>query len=130
MMALEPPQYFAGQSVELYQCVVWPLHQREEILEYCHHHPGVCGVDLVLGTERGRPDLKEPLRIHLLQAFPDGRVVSSKQLLNAEVLVGTSLGYSFNHLLQHKVVFPTDILPLLNMGDSTLPEPQLYPYCT
>ena len=53
VMALEPPQYFrsAGQSVKLYQCIVWPLHQREEVSEYCHH-PGVHGVDLVFGTER------------------------------------------------------------------------------
>ena len=51
MMALEFPQYYAGQSVELYQCVVWPLYQREEVLEYCHC-PVVRGVNLVLGTER------------------------------------------------------------------------------
>ena len=129
-MTLELPHDLAGQSVELHQCIVCPLHQREEVPEYCNR-PGVRCVDLVLGAENGGPDLVQPFRVHLFQAFSDRRVVSSKQLLNAEVLVGTSLGHSFNRpLLRQKVVFPTDVLPLFNMGDGTLPEPQLHPYRT
>ena len=92
VMALVPPQYPVGQSVELHQCVVGLLHQREEVPEYCHC-PGAHRVDLVLSTERGQPDLKQPFHIHLLQVYSDGRVVGSEQLFNAEVLISTSLGY-------------------------------------
>ena len=130
VVTLEPSQNSAGQYAELYHCIMGPLHQREEVSEYCHR-PGVRGVDLVLGTEGRRPDLIQPLSVHLLQEHPDGQVVGSEQLLNADVLVGTSLGYSFNRpLLWQKVVFPTDIPPLLDMGNGTLPQPQLHPYCT
>ena len=94
VMTLEPTQDSAGQSVELYQCVMGPLHQREEVSEN-FHRPGVRSVDLVLGTEGRRPDLIQPFGVHLLQAYPDRRVVSSEQLFNADVLVCTSLGHSF-----------------------------------
>ena len=88
-------------------------------------------MDLVLGTKGRRPDVIEPLGLPLLQAYHDRHVVSSEQLFNAEVLVGTSLGHLFNRPLHwQEVVFPTDVPPLLNMGNSTLSEPQLHPYHT
>ena len=129
-MTLEPPQNSVGQSVELHQCIVWALHQREKVSEY-RHRPRVCGMDLVLGTETREPNPKESPRVLPLQALSDGCMVSSEQLFNAKVLVGTSLGYSFNRpLLRQKLVFPADVLPMFDMSDHTLHEPQLHPYCT
>ena len=51
VVTLKPPQNSTVQSVELRQCIVWPLHQWKEVSEY-HHCQCVCGMNLMFGTER------------------------------------------------------------------------------
>ena len=64
-----------GQSVKLNQCFIQLFDLCKKLPECCNS-PGVSGMDLMRETEGGGAYLVEVFRVHLLEAFSDGYVVT------------------------------------------------------
>ena len=75
MVALETLQDFAGQSVKLNQCLIQLFDLCKKLPECCNSSV-IGGMDLMREREGRGPHPVEVFRVHLLEAFSNGCMIS------------------------------------------------------